>query len=172
MTRPLHVQWTLNLGVDLQVPVVRGVSSVVLLIYITALSIVTKTRIQVQAPIAIMFKTKCDRYGFVSESEKLKTPISSRTFQRVETAKQRKRRVALETLRSQKWLDMMKSSLLSHPKLTSRCWKGVRSVRIFDFQIIKHTNETNTLRSNTGTGRAEKLGLADSCGGTCCDARL
>ena len=114
VTRPLHVQWTLNLGVDLQVPVV-------------------------QAPIAIMFKTKCDRYGFVSESEKLKTPISSRTFQRVETAKQRKRRVALETLRSQKWLDMMKSSLLSHPKLTSRCWKGVRGVR-----TNAHSNITKT----------------------------
>ena len=114
MTRPLHVQWTLNLGVDLQVPVV-------------------------QAPIAIMFKTKCDRYGFVSESEKLKTPISSRTFQRVETVKQRKRRVALETLRSQKWLDMMKSSLLSHPKLTSRCWKGVRGVR-----TNAHSNITKT----------------------------
>ena len=126
MTRPLHVQWTLNLGVDLQVPVV-------------------------QAPIAIMFKTKCDRYGFVSESEKMKTAaISSRTFQKVETVKQRKRRVALETLRSQKWLDMMKSSsLLSHPKLSSRTWKGVPdALRSSVWPILAGVHSSMSLENN------------------------
>jgi hypothetical protein len=145
VTRPLNVRWTLNLGVDLQVPVV-------------------------QAPIAVMFNTKCDRYGFMSSSEnsseKLKTPITSRTFQRVGTVKERKRRVALETLRSQKWLEMMRSSLLEHTKLSSRAWKGVSIECVVKKKKRNHSLHTVTQQqqqTNTGARRVEKYSLAYSC---------